>query len=146
MWVFNFGRNLLDSEVNDLVQLLSMVKTTLLSLDREEDRIWFLDQKCEFSFKSFYDVLQGAQGRKEGWKQSVINWFPIESLFSVTIDKLRRRVHIIENGCPICLAHKETVNHFLIHSRFATRAWPSVFARFEVLWIMPRTVSELFQQ
>lgn len=60
------------------------------------------------------------------------------------MNKLKRRPHIIVNGCPTCLADEETMNHLLVHCRFAPRVWTAVF-KFRMLWVIPKTVSKLFQ-
>lgn len=44
------------------------------------------------------------------------------------MDNLKRRCHIIVNGCHVCLADEETVNHLLVPYGFATRVWATVFA------------------
>lgn len=75
----------------------------------------------------------------------VFCWLALLQIF-LTLDKLETRKHIIVNGCPLCLTDEETVNHLLIHSSFATRIWSSVLYRFGVQWVMPRIISELFQQ
>lgn len=64
----------------------------------------------------------------------------------LTFEMLRRRNHYIVNGCPMSLSDEETVNPLLIHCQFAWRVWNKVFARFGLLWVMPKIVSELFIQ
>ena len=64
----------------------------------------------------------------------------------LTIDKLRRRNHFIVNGCPMCLKDEETVHHLLIHCNFAYRVCVVVFKLFDIEWVMPRSVEDLFLQ
>ena len=64
----------------------------------------------------------------------------------LTINKLRRRNHIIINGCPMCLEDEETVHHLLIHCPFAHRVWSALFEMFGMEWVMPRTLEDLFVQ
>ena len=64
----------------------------------------------------------------------------------LTIDKLRRRNPVLVNGCPMCLKDEETVHHLLIHCQFAYRVWMVVINMFEMKWVMPRTVADLFIQ
>lgn len=75
----------------------------------------------------------------------VFCWLALLQNF-LTLDELETRKHIIVNGCPLCLTDEETANHLLIHSSFATRIWSFVLYRFGVQWVMPRIISELFQQ
>lgn len=46
----------------------------------------------------------------------------------------------------MCLANEEAKNHLLIHCQFARRVWNTVFDRFVLLWVMQKTLSELFLQ
>ena len=69
----------------------------------------------------------------------------IKSLF-LTIDQLRKRNHIIVNGCPLCLNDEETVHHLLIHCPFAHGVWSAIINMYDMNWVMPRTVEDLFIQ
>lgn len=62
------------------------------------------------------------------------------------IDNSRRRNHFIVNGCPMCLRDEETVNHLLVHCNFAYNVWVALFARFDMQWVMPWSVAELFRR
>eukprot|EP00268_Persea_americana_P013258 TRINITY_DN15784_c0_g2_i1.p1 TRINITY_DN15784_c0_g2~~TRINITY_DN15784_c0_g2_i1.p1 ORF type:complete len:214 (-),score=16.90 TRINITY_DN15784_c0_g2_i1:200-841(-) len=64
----------------------------------------------------------------------------------LTIDKLRRRNQVIVNGCPMCLKDEETVHHLFIHCQFACKVWYFVLQCFDVNWVMPMNVEELFLQ
>lgn len=62
------------------------------------------------------------------------------------MDKLQKRLHILVNGYPLCLAAKETADHLLIHYSFASKVWTAIFYKFKMCWVMPRSVSELSSQ
>ena len=64
----------------------------------------------------------------------------------MTIDKLRRRNHIIVNGCPICLKDEESVHHLMIHCPFPNRVGIDILDMFGMQWVMPRAVDDLFHQ
>ena len=104
--------------------------------------------------KSFYNALADSLGRVEKAQfldsfssTAVVVFCWIERLHKVlTIDMLRRRNHIIINGCPMCLEDEEMVHHLLIHCPFAHRVWSKLFEMFGMEWVMPRTVEVLFVQ
>ena len=97
------------------------------------------DVKGRFSMKSFYNALADSSGGVEGWHNFWTPTVPPRVLVFcwiarlnkiLTIDKLRRRCHIIINGCPMCLEDEETVHHLLIHCPFAHRVWSTLFEMF----------------
>ena len=50
----------------------------------------------------------------------------------LTNDNLKRRNHIIVNGCPMCLRDEETVHHLIIHCRFALRVGLIILNMFDL--------------
>lgn len=53
---------------------------------------------------------------------------------------------IIVNGYLMCLEAKETVHHLLIHCQSAYRVWMVIINMFEMEWVMPRIIEDLFLQ
>eukprot|EP00268_Persea_americana_P048803 TRINITY_DN5184_c4_g1_i1.p2 TRINITY_DN5184_c4_g1~~TRINITY_DN5184_c4_g1_i1.p2 ORF type:complete len:121 (-),score=5.70 TRINITY_DN5184_c4_g1_i1:400-762(-) len=51
-----------------------------------------------------------------------------------TIDKLRQKIHIIVNGCSMCLKDEESVHHLMIHCLFSYRVWIAILAMFGIQW------------
>lgn len=64
----------------------------------------------------------------------------------LTIDNLRKRGHIIVNGCPLYLVDAESPNHLFIHCSFSMKVWVGILCRFGLCWVMPHLFSELFWQ
>jgi hypothetical protein len=62
----------------------------------------------------------------------------------LTIDNLRRRGLPLVNWCCLSKKNKETVNHLLIHCEFTSEIWHLVLNLFEVSWVMPSNILELF--
>eukprot|EP00268_Persea_americana_P009584 TRINITY_DN13833_c0_g1_i1.p1 TRINITY_DN13833_c0_g1~~TRINITY_DN13833_c0_g1_i1.p1 ORF type:complete len:152 (+),score=17.53 TRINITY_DN13833_c0_g1_i1:3-458(+) len=46
----------------------------------------------------------------------------------------------------MCLKDEEGMRHLLIHCQFAYRVWMAVINMFEMQWVMPRSVADLFIQ
>ena len=44
----------------------------------------------------------------------------------------------------MCKADGESVDHLLLHYRYAKKLWDLVFVMFGVCWVMPGGVRELF--
>ena len=64
----------------------------------------------------------------------------------LTIDKLQRRKHFLANGFPMCLKEEETANHLLIHCQFSYKVWMAMLNFFDLSWVMPKNVGDLFLQ
>lgn len=60
VWNLNFRRNVVDSEYEEEVKLLSLLYLTFASIGRDDDRLWSLDPKGCFSVQSCYNVLIGV--------------------------------------------------------------------------------------
>lgn len=54
----------------------------------------------------------------------------------LTLDKLRRRKHIIISGCPKCLKNEETVHHLMIHCIFAHRVCSAILNMLDMHWVI----------
>lgn len=54
----------------------------------------------------------------------------------LVVDNLKKRYHILVNGCPLCLAEEESPNHLLIHFTFSTKVWTDILSRFRLSWVM----------
>eukprot|EP00268_Persea_americana_P013605 TRINITY_DN1601_c1_g1_i5.p1 TRINITY_DN1601_c1_g1~~TRINITY_DN1601_c1_g1_i5.p1 ORF type:complete len:189 (+),score=8.84 TRINITY_DN1601_c1_g1_i5:231-797(+) len=118
-------------------------------------RVWKPAVKGNFSVKSFYNALLDSsspiQGGKRIWDSTIpprviaFCWVA-RSHKILTLDKLRRRKHYIVNGCPMCLQDEESGHHLLIHCVFAHKVWSTVLKEFDMQWVMPLKVVDLFHQ
>jgi hypothetical protein len=44
----------------------------------------------------------------------------------------------------VCESEGESVDHLLLHGGVARTLWYTIFARFKLCWVMPKSVKELF--
>ena len=61
----------------------------------------------------------------------------------LTIDNLVRKSLPLVNWCYLCHCDEETVDHLLLHCKFAHALWSEVFLMFGAQWVMPNTVVSL---
>lgn len=145
-------RHLTDNEIHNLPCLLSMLEKVFLSMNKDDERLWSPDPKVQFSVKSFYDVLHGdkdvIRGWKRLWNKLVLPQFVVFCWLAclqkiLTVDKLKRRGHILVHRCTMWLADEETSNTLFIHCCLYTRVWVTALSRFGMNWVMPQTISLL---
>ena len=61
----------------------------------------------------------------------------------LTIDNLVKKNLPRVNWCCLCWCDEETVDHLLLHCKFAHALWSEVFLMFGVQWVMPSTIVSL---
>ena len=61
----------------------------------------------------------------------------------LTIDNLVKKNLPRVNWCCLCRCDEETVDHLLLHCKFAHALWSEVFLMFGVQWVMPSTIVSL---
>ena len=61
----------------------------------------------------------------------------------LTIDNLVKRNLPIVNWCCLCRCNEETVDHLLLHCKFARALWSEIFLVFVVQWVMLNTIVSL---
>ena len=130
VWGFSFRRNLADIEISDFASMLGMLNKTYLSVDISDVRIWKPDANGKFSVKSFYNALNERidlmAGCNSFWDSSVpptvlsFCWVARKHKI-LTIDKLRKRNHVIVNTCPMCLNDEESVHHLFFYCQFVCK-------------------------
>lgn len=74
----------------------------------------------------------------------VFDWFALLGCI-LTIDNLRRQNMIIIGACPLCLAAEESVDHVLLHYPLAHKVRSSTISCFELSWVLPRGIGELYE-
>ena len=60
------------------------------------------------------------------------------------IDNLVKKNLPLVNWCCLCRCDEETVDHFLLHCKFAHALWSEVLLMFGVQWVMPYTILSSF--
>lgn len=63
----------------------------------------------------------------------------------LTMNNLQERKKILVNGCLMCLAEAETVNHLLLNCKVAQKLWNSILTWFDCSWLMPTRLSIMFE-
>jgi hypothetical protein len=62
----------------------------------------------------------------------------------LTLDNLRKRQVIVIDRYCMCKKNGESVDHLLRHCEVACVLWNGIFSRFNLSWVMPRQVVDLF--
>ena len=62
----------------------------------------------------------------------------------LTLDNLRRRGMVVVNRCWLCESDGESIVHLLLHCGAARALWDAFFTRFDLYWVMPSTVKDLY--
>ena len=99
-----------------------------------------------FSVKSLYSVLEPRIAVPFPWNiiwspcvPTKVGFFALEASWGkvLTLDQLKRRGWAIANGCFLCCAEEESINHIIIHYSKARVLWELVFVLFGVTWVLP---------
>jgi hypothetical protein len=51
---------------------------------------------------------------------------------------------VVVYWCCMCKRDGESVDHLLLHCEVACALWSALFSRFELSWVMPRSVADLY--
>ena len=110
---------------------------------------WKLTPNGVFDVRSFYNSLSTPPTFPFHWKciwsikvpsrVSFFLWTATRDSI-LTIDNLVKRNLSLVNWRCLCRCNEETVDHLLIHCKFAQVLWSEVFLMFGLQWVMPRTV------
>ena len=58
----------------------------------------------------------------------------------LTLDQLKRRGMTFANRCFMCEEEEETIDHLLIHCKFAKMLWDLLLSIVGISWVFPNTV------
>ena len=61
----------------------------------------------------------------------------------LTIDNIVKKNLPLVNWCYLCRCEEETMDHLLIHCKYAHTLWSEVLRLFGVQWVMPKNVVSL---
>ena len=152
-WEVTFSRLAQDWELESFLSFLELLYAVTITGNEEDKVCWQPSQAHIFQVSSYYTTLTGKGGGcfpwQSIWKAKVP---PRVAFFSwtaalgrlLTADNLRCRRVILVSWCCMCKADGESVDHLLLHCRYAKELWDLVFAMFGVCWVMPGGVRELF--
>lgn len=152
-WSPYFLRQPHDWELDSLGQFFELFYAQKVNHDREDRVLWVGTSNSKFTVRSFYKDL--AMNRriqflwKQVWKSKAptrVAVFVYEAVNGaiLTGDNLRARKKIYTNWCYMCKKDGESVDHLLMHCPVAGELWNFLFSLFQIEWVMPSTVRELF--
>ena len=128
------------------------VSAKILSGEGEDTLIWQLNHSGVFDVQSFYITLLKASSVSFPWQSircikvpkrvSFFLW-TIARSGVLTIDNLVKKNLPLVNWCCFCRCDEETVNHLLLHFKFAFALWSEVLIMFGVQWVIPDTIVSL---
>jgi hypothetical protein len=152
-WNIVFTRMLHDWEVEVLASFYSRLYSFKFRGVGEDKLWWTPSSKGSFEVSSFYRVLSSHGSIHFPWKGiwrtkapprvAFFAWTAASSKIP-TIDNLRRRGMIVVNRCWLCESDGESVDHLLLHCGVASALWNAILGQFDLCWVMPRSVRELF--
>jgi hypothetical protein len=126
-----------------------------IRVDRErKDQLWWSpSHKGKFDVRSFYKVLSCKEVVHFPWKSIWRTKVPLKVAFFawlaalgkiLTMDNLRKRHIIVIDRCCMCKMNEETVDQLLLHCEVAHALWNAIFSSFNLSWVMPLRVVDLF--
>eukprot|EP00268_Persea_americana_P065683 TRINITY_DN8817_c0_g1_i1.p1 TRINITY_DN8817_c0_g1~~TRINITY_DN8817_c0_g1_i1.p1 ORF type:complete len:107 (+),score=13.61 TRINITY_DN8817_c0_g1_i1:929-1249(+) len=99
-----------------------MLEKVYVATNKSDVTVWKPDVRGQFSVTFFYNALVDTNPKVDGWKSFWFSVVPPRVLAFcwvaknhkiLTIDKLRRRNHVIVNWCPMCLKDEEKSASFV---------------------------------
>ena len=151
-WNFHFQRYFNEWELRRFYSFYEHVSTRIPSGEGEYILIWQLNHSGVFDVRSFYIALLKAPSVSFPWKNIWCIKVPKRVSFFLwtaardgilTIDNLVKKDLPLVNWCCLCKCDEETVDHLLIHCKFAYALWSEVLIMFGVQWVMPDTIVSL---
>ena len=109
--------------------------------------IWQLNRSGAFNVHSFYTSLLAAPLVSFPWKSIWYVKVPKRMAFFLwtdarggllTIDNHVNKKLPLVNWCCLCRCEEETVDHLLIHCKYAYTLWSEVLRFFGVQWVMQK--------
>ena len=109
--------------------------------------IWQLNRSGAFDVHSFYTSLLAAPLVSFPWKSIWYVKVPKRMAFFLwtdarggllTIDNHVNKKLPLVNWCCLCRCEEETVDHLLIHCKYAYTLWSEVLRFFGVQWVMQK--------
>ena len=153
-WNFLFRCNFNEWELWRFYSFYEHVSARIPSGEGEDILIWQLNRSGVFDVQSFYIALLKTLSVSFPWQSIWCVKVPKRVSFFLwtaarggilTIDNLVKKNLPLVNWCCLCRFDEETVDHLLLHCKFAYALWSEVLIMFGVQWVMPDTiVSPLF--
>lgn len=127
-WDVSFFRAAHDWEVDVLTSFFTLLQSTIVDCEGEDQLCWSPSHKGKFDVRSFYKALACKEALHFPWKSFWWTKVPLKVAFFawaatlgkiLTLDNLRKmRVIVIDRYC-ICKMNVESVDHLLLHCEVA---------------------------
>ena len=147
-WNLRFCRAFQDWETGIFYDLFVYILSKLLR-GGVDTMIWQLNRSGVFDVRSFYISLLAALLVSFPWKSIWCVKVPKSVAFFLwtaarggllIVDNLVKKKLPLVNWCCLCRCEEETVDHLLIHCKYAYTLWSEVLRLFGVQWVMPKNV------
>ncbi|RVW38710.1 Transposon TX1 uncharacterized 149 kDa protein [Vitis vinifera] len=157
LWNLNFRRNLTDSEIEDLEDLMRSIDDLYLSPSVPDARLWPLSSSGLFSVKSFFLALSQSSGSPQNFPSKFV-WnsqvpFKVKSFVWLVAHKkvntndmlqVRRPYKALSPDiCILCMKHGESANHLFLHCSLTIGLWHRLFQLAEMDWVPPRSIYDM---
>ena len=151
-WNFLFRRYFNEWELRRFYSFYEHVTAKIPSGEGEDILIWQLNHSGAFDVRSFYIALLKTLSDSFPWQSIWCVKVPKRVSFFLwtaarggilTTDNLVKKNFPLVNWCCLCRCDEETMDHLLIHCRFASTLWSEVLIMFGVQWVMPDTIVSL---
>ncbi|XP_048503205.1 uncharacterized protein LOC125498918 [Beta vulgaris subsp. vulgaris] len=158
-WSLDWKRALRPRDVEDLDHLLSIVGHVSLDVSSSDKFIWAPDKNGRFSVSSITKELDKTSPMvssdifKSLWKGLVPHRIDIFVWFAL-MGKLNTKGKLVrlsiippsEASCSFCKQHIEDEEHLFIHCELSRKLWYWWFALWDISWVLPRSLKDLFLQ
>lgn len=152
-WDVRFFRAVHDWEVDVMASFFSLLYSSRVVHDGGDRLWWSLSHKGSFDVSSFYKGLSCKDAIFFPWKSIWRTKAPLKVAFFawtavlgkiLTLDNLRKKRVIVIDRCCMCKMNGKTVDHLLLHCEVARALWYAILSRFNLSWVMPLRVIDLF--
>ena len=145
-WNLRFHRAFQDQETEIFYDFFAYISSKLPRRG-DDTMIWQLNHSGVFDVHSFYTSLLAAPLVSFPWKSIWCVKVPKRVTFFLwtaarggllTIDNLVKKKLPLVNWCCLRRCKEETVDHLLIHCKYAYTLWSEVLRFFGVQWVMQK--------
>ncbi|XP_010248435.1 PREDICTED: uncharacterized protein LOC104591337 [Nelumbo nucifera] len=151
-WSPLLRRNLFDWELDDFLELMSLLLVQKIDVLGEDLWCWKWKPDGVFSVKSMADKLDNVGGSESPARQI---WNPLSPskanflVWTMALDKclsrsnlLRRGIPIPDASCVLCGTVEESTEHLYLHCPFSLQIWLHSLKALGANWVLPRSVKD----
>ncbi|KAE8734648.1 hypothetical protein F3Y22_tig00000738pilonHSYRG00149 [Hibiscus syriacus] len=157
VWDIQMRRNLADWEVEQLLQLISMLNNISISPCEEDCWIWSGNGEGCFSAKSCINIFldqDGIQQKMETWERHIwagiapprvetFVWQVAHQRVAVKEELLKRGVVGIDDPlCSLCGREMESVTHLFLHCEVVWGLWARLLKIWNLSFVIPKNIMD----